>query len=54
MSLAAMLIMRFNYGRINKQRDAIMAVGTGAENGGYDDAELSKMGDKAPTFRYET
>lgn len=42
--LVAVVVLRANYARINKKRDRDGSEGT--------DAELSELGDKAPTFRY--
>lgn len=44
--LFAVLFLRFNYGRINKKREL-----EGNERG-FNVEELSRMGDRAPTFRY--
>ena len=41
----AVLGMRFNYKRINKKRDAVPL-----EH--YADGDMSRLGDRAPTFRY--
>jgi hypothetical protein len=43
--LLAVVVLRMNYVRINKKRDR-----DGSE--GKSDAEMSELGDKAPTFRY--
>ena len=43
--LLAILILRTNYARINRNRER-----SGTEE--YTEAELSELGDKAPTFRY--
>ena len=44
--LVAVLVLRWNYGRINEARER-----EGNEKG-HSLSELSEMGDKAPTFRY--
>lgn len=43
--LIAVLALRFNYDRINKSRDK-------EGMGMHTEAEMSDMGDRAPTFRY--
>ncbi|RDW64658.1 putative major facilitator superfamily permease-4 [Coleophoma cylindrospora] len=43
--LVAVLVLRLNYARINKERNK-------HGNMGYSVEKLSQMGDKAPTFRY--
>ena len=43
--LCAVVGLRWNYGRINRQRDQMPL-------GEKSDAESSEMGDRAPTFRY--
>lgn len=45
--LIAVVILRINYTRINKRREAEMETTT------LTDAQLSEMGDRAPTFRYK-
>lgn len=44
-TLAAVIILRVGYSRINKKRETQTLEG-------YTDEELSRMGDKAPNFRY--
>ncbi|KFY39708.1 hypothetical protein V494_03885 [Pseudogymnoascus sp. VKM F-4513 (FW-928)] len=48
LGLVAVVILRVNYARINKKRDALMD--DGAE---LTDKEISDLGDRAPTFRYQ-
>ncbi|KFY15912.1 hypothetical protein V492_01690 [Pseudogymnoascus sp. VKM F-4246] len=48
LGLIAVVILRVNYARINKKRDALMD--DGAE---LTDKEISDLGDRAPTFRYQ-
>jgi hypothetical protein len=48
LGLIAVVILRVSYGRINKKRDAM---GVTAE--GMTETELSELGDRAPTFRYQ-
>jgi hypothetical protein len=43
--IAAVLILRFSYRRINKKRDQI-------DVSRYDSYEMAKMGDRSPMFRY--
>lgn len=51
MGLIAVVLLRVNYGRINKKRDAAaMGVSGGSE---LTDEQLSDLGDRAPTFRYQ-
>jgi len=45
--LIAVLTLRFNYGRINKRRERE------EKSLAMTDAELSELGDRAPTFRYQ-
>ena len=45
LGLLAVLLLRMNYARINKKRD-------NAEITNHTEAEMSHMGDRAPTFRY--
>lgn len=47
LGIAAVMTLRWNYARINAQRDR-------DESDGADinDDEIAKMGDRAPTFRY--
>jgi len=47
LGLIAVLLLRINYGRINKKRDMMLAQGITLS-----DEEMSAMGDRAPTFRY--
>jgi MFS family permease len=46
--LIAVISLRFSYMRINKKRDAMQDDGSE-----YTDQQLSEMGDRAPTFRYQ-
>jgi MFS family permease len=46
--LIAVVALRLNYMRINKKRDAMQDDGSE-----YSDQQLSEMGDRAPTFRYQ-
>lgn len=48
MGLIAVVFLRLNYARINKKRDLLMD--DGAE---LTDKEISDLGDRAPTFRYQ-
>ncbi|KFY97984.1 hypothetical protein V500_01838 [Pseudogymnoascus sp. VKM F-4518 (FW-2643)] len=48
MGLMAVVFLRLNYARINKKRDLLMD--DGAE---LTDKEISDLGDRAPTFRYQ-
>jgi hypothetical protein len=48
MGLIAVVILRVSYDRINKKRDAM---GVSADE--MTDRELSDLGDRAPTFRYQ-
>jgi hypothetical protein len=48
MGLIAVVLLRVNYERINKKRDAM-----GVSNDDMTDVELSELGDRAPTFRYQ-
>ncbi|KFY64761.1 hypothetical protein V496_03048 [Pseudogymnoascus sp. VKM F-4515 (FW-2607)] len=48
MGLTAVIFLRLNYARINKKRDLLMD--DGAE---LTDKEISDLGDRAPTFRYQ-
>ena len=43
--MIAVVAMRFNYRRINKKRDRLHVVQ-------YSDTDMSRLGDRAPTFRY--
>jgi hypothetical protein len=43
--MVAVLGMRFNYKRINKKRDALPLEHQA-------DVDMSRLGDRAPTFRY--
>ena len=45
--LIAVFVLRYNYKRINEQRDREM------ESTTMTDDELSSLGDKAPAFRYK-
>jgi hypothetical protein len=47
MGLIAVVVLRLSYGRINAKRDKMEV--TTAE---FTDAQLSDLGDRAPTFRY--
>lgn len=48
LGLIAVVVLRLNYKKINAKRERI------ADDGGhYTDQELSQMGDRAPTFRYQ-
>jgi alpha-N-acetylglucosamine transferase len=49
--ILAVLLLVFNYKRINNKRDRQMA--EGAHNG-YTPEELSALGDRSMTFRYMT
>ena len=42
----AVLFLRFNYGRINRKRAGMM------QSLEVKEADMSDMGDRAPTFRY--
>ena len=44
--LCAVVMLRMNYGRINRKRDALL------QSGELKEADMSDMGDRAPTFRY--
>lgn len=46
--LIAVVALRLNYMRINKKRDSLQDDGSE-----YNDQQLSEMGDRAPTFRYQ-
>jgi len=46
--LIAVVVLRLNYMRINKKRDSMHDDGSE-----YTDQQLSEMGDRAPTFRYQ-
>jgi hypothetical protein len=46
--LIAVVTLRLSYERINKKRDAM-----GVSTDEMTDAQLSDLGDKAPTFRYQ-
>jgi hypothetical protein len=48
MGLIAVVVLRVSYERINKKRDAM---GVSADD--MTDTELSDLGDRAPTFRYQ-
>jgi hypothetical protein len=48
MGLIAVVALRLSYNRINKKRDAM-----GVSEAEISDAELSDLGDRAPTFRYQ-
>jgi drug/metabolite transporter superfamily protein YnfA len=48
LGLMAVILLRVGYGRINAKRDS---EGSGGE--GLSDKELSELGDRAPTFRYQ-
>lgn len=43
--IIAVVILRFSYQRINKKRDQM-------DVSGYDNAQLARMGDRSPLFRY--
>jgi len=47
MGLIAVAVLRVGYGQINAKREGENA------GAGHSDAELSQLGDKAPTFRYQ-
>jgi hypothetical protein len=47
LGLIAIVIIRYKYKKINKQREEEMLTCT------LTDAELSELGDRAPTFRYK-
>ena len=47
LGLIAVVCLRLNYQRINKKRDADHSQGDHLT-----DAEVARMGDRAPTFRY--
>ncbi|KAH8811087.1 major facilitator superfamily domain-containing protein [Xylogone sp. PMI_703] len=49
LGLIAIIVLRISYARINKQREEI-----GDDGSQYTDQQLSDMGDRAPTFRYQT
>ncbi|KFY69064.1 hypothetical protein V498_10525 [Pseudogymnoascus sp. VKM F-4517 (FW-2822)] len=50
LGIAAVMTLRWNYGRINAKRERDASDGrNGADIGDY---EIAKMGDRAPTFRY--
>jgi hypothetical protein len=48
MGLIAVVALRLSYDRINKKREALNV--TEEE---FSDAQLSDLGDRAPTFRYQ-
>jgi len=48
MGLIAVVVLRVNYEWINKKRDAMRV-----SNDDITDVELSELGDRAPTFRYQ-
>jgi hypothetical protein len=48
LGLIAVVALRLSYDRINKKRDAM-----GVSSDEMTDAELSDLGDRAPTFRYQ-
>lgn len=48
MGLTAVVFLRLNYARINKKRDLLMDDGVELT-----DKEISDLGDRAPTFRYQ-
>jgi hypothetical protein len=48
LGLIAVVMLRVNYNRINKKRDAM-----GVSSDDMTDVELSELGDRAPTFRYQ-
>lgn len=48
MGLISVVILRLNYARINRKRDLLMD--DGAE---LTDNDISDLGDRAPTFRYQ-
>jgi hypothetical protein len=48
MGLMAVVILRVSYERINRKRDAM---GVSADE--MTDEQLSELGDRAPTFRYQ-
>ncbi|KFY04986.1 hypothetical protein O988_00359 [Pseudogymnoascus sp. VKM F-3808] len=48
MGLVAVVVLRINYARINRQRDLLMDEGSELT-----DKEISDLGDRAPTFRYQ-
>jgi hypothetical protein len=43
--IIAVVILRLSYQRINKKRDQM-------DISGYDNAQLARMGDRSPLFRY--
>jgi hypothetical protein len=43
--MIAVVVLRFSYQRINRNRDQM-------DLSKYDEAEMEKMGDRSPTFRY--
>jgi hypothetical protein len=47
MGLISVVALRISYGRINAKREQM-----GASASDLSDAELSDLGDRAPTFRY--
>lgn len=47
LGLCAVIILRVNYGKINKRRESEDSAAA------MTDAELSELGDRAPTFRYQ-
>ncbi|KFY14447.1 hypothetical protein V491_06042 [Pseudogymnoascus sp. VKM F-3775] len=47
LGIAAVMTLRWNYARINAQRER-----DGSDGGDISDDEIAKMGDRAPTFRY--
>lgn len=47
--ILAVLILVFNYKRINAKRERQLAAG---EHNGYSPEEMSALGDRALTFRY--
>lgn len=49
MGIGAWCVLTYNYRRINKKRDQQMAAG---EHLKFTPEELSRLGDKAVTFRY--
>ncbi|KFY13794.1 hypothetical protein V491_06278 [Pseudogymnoascus sp. VKM F-3775] len=46
--MIALVVLRFSYSRINEKRDALHDDGST-----HTDQQLSEMGDRAPTFRYQ-
>ena len=48
MGLISVVVLRLSYERINKKRDEL-----GVSTDEMTDAQLSDLGDRAPTFRYQ-